>query len=271
MLIDIVGANVTSFTDNGLVPGIHYYYYVKSYNAFGDSGPSLTANAVTATLSQYVMNGSPVSTCSGTFYDPGFTSNYGNNQSLTQTFSPASAGSKVRLSFSSFNTENAYDILRIYNGPTTASPLIGAFTGTTSPGVITATNPTGQLTVQFTSNGSAVAPGWIAAISCVSSSTIGLPSGRESVEPELTLHLQASPNPFNQRVTFYFTVEKTQPASLEIYDVKGVLVKKLFEGEAQAGRQYQVEWNAALLKSGLFIGRLTSGQQSASRKVILQR
>ena len=85
------------------------------------------------------------------------------------------------------------------------------------------------------------------------------------------MRLQAFPNPFSEQVTFDFTVEKTQPATLEIYDLKGVLVKKLFDGEAQAGQHYQVAWNAALLKSGLFIGRLTSGHQSATQKVILQR
>jgi len=264
--IDSVGADVTTFTDSRLTAGVQYAYYLQAYNASGNSSATPVVNATTATSSQYVMDGTSVSTCSGTFYDPGFTSDYRNNQSFTQTFSPASAGSKVRLTFSSFHTDST-DFLRIYNGPTTASPLIGAFTGTTSPRVVTATNPTGQLTLQFTSNGSGVAPGWVAAISCVSPSA----SGRQSAEPELTLRLQASPNPFAQRVTFNFTVEKTQSATLEIYDQKGVLVKKLFDGEAQAGQHYQVEWNAALLKSGLFIGRLTSGNQSATQKVILQR
>jgi hypothetical protein len=266
-----VGADVTTFTDSGLAAGTYYYYYLQAYNAFGNSPQTPTVSAYTASLSDYVMDGLPVSTCNGTFHDPGFNSNYGNNQSFTQTFSPALTGNKVRLTFGSFYTESGFDFLRIYDGPSTASPLIGAFSGTMWPGVVTATNTTGQLTVQFTSNGSVVNYGWAAAISCVSPSTTTVPSGRESVEPALTMRLQAFPNPFSQKVTFDFTVEKTQPASLEIYDMKGVLVRKLFEGEARAGRHYQVEWNAALFKSGLFIGRLTSGNQSATRKVILQR
>jgi len=265
-----VGADVNTFTDNGLTAGTYYYYYLQAYNAFGNSPSTPTVGAYTASLSDYVMDGLPVSTCNGTFYDPGFNSKYGNNQSFTQTFSPATLGSKVQLNFGYIYTENT-DVLRIYNGPTTASPLIGAYSGTTWLGLVTATNATGQLTVQFTSNGSVVSYGWSATISCVSASITTAPSARQSVEPALTMRLQAFPNPFSQKVTFDFTVEKTQPASLEIYDMKGVLVKKLFEGEARAGQHYQVEWDAALFKSGLFIGRLTSGNQSVSQKVILQR
>jgi N-acetylneuraminic acid mutarotase len=161
-----VGADVNTFTDSGLTAGTGYYYYLQAYNAFGNSPQTPTVYAHTATLSDYVMDGSPVSTCDGTFYDPGFNNKYGNNQSFTQTFSPTSVNSKVRLTFSRFVTESGFDVLRIYDGPSTASPLLGTYSGTMWPGIVTATNATGQLTVQFTSNGSVVESGWQAAISC---------------------------------------------------------------------------------------------------------
>jgi len=170
--IATVGANVTTFLNSGLAAGTQYYYIVQAYNSSGNSGSSPSANATTASLSDYVMDGISATTCSGTFYDPGFTSNYSVNQTFTQTFTPTSASSKVRVSFSSFNIENGYDFLRIYNGPSTASPLIGTYTGTTSPGVVTATNATGQLTFQFTSDAIITASGWVASISCVGTPTI---------------------------------------------------------------------------------------------------
>jgi hypothetical protein len=73
----------------------------------------------------------------------------------------------LQFDFSAFNTEGCCDDLLIYNGPTTGSPLIGTYNGTTSPGIITASNPTGELTFVFTSDGSVQNAGWAATISCV--------------------------------------------------------------------------------------------------------
>ncbi len=113
----------------------------------------------------YIMTNGTVSTCSGLFYDSGGASgNYANNENFTYTIC-ATGGQCVRVSFTSFNIESGYDYLYIYNGPSTASPLIGTYTGTTSPGVITST--TGCLTFRFTSDYIITAPGWTATITCV--------------------------------------------------------------------------------------------------------
>jgi hypothetical protein len=117
----------------------------------------------------YNMNNTPVTTCSGTFYDSQGTSDYLNSESFTKTFTPSTAGNMLRFTFNSFSTESCCDYLRIYNGPTTASPLIGQYQGTTSPGTITAANATGELTFQWYSDGSIINSGWDASISCVSS------------------------------------------------------------------------------------------------------
>lgn len=64
----------------------------------------------------YLMNGSPITTCSGTFYDSGGPlSNYGNNQNFNTTIcSDGSGGTHVRLSFSVLT---AGDVLCFYDGP----------------------------------------------------------------------------------------------------------------------------------------------------------
>lgn len=114
------------------------------------------------------MNNTPITTCSGNFFDSGGNAgNYSSNESFTKTFTPATAGAMLQFVFSSFSTESCCDELLIYNGPNTASPLIGTYNGTTSPGTITATNATGQLTFVFTSDGSVQNAGWAATISCV--------------------------------------------------------------------------------------------------------
>ena len=103
--------------------------------------------------------------CGSTFYDnsgPGV--NYSNNQFLTATFC-APAGQVITFSFSDFALEAGFDFLDIYNGPSTASPLLGSFTGNLSPGIISSTLG-GCLTFQFSSDGITRRRGWIAAITC---------------------------------------------------------------------------------------------------------
>lgn len=113
----------------------------------------------------YLMSNGSVTTCSGLFYDSGGSGgSYANNENFTYTIC-ATAGQCIQVNFTSFNIESGYDYLYIYNGPSTASPLIGTYTGTTSPGIITST--TGCLTFVFTSDYIITAPGWSANITCV--------------------------------------------------------------------------------------------------------
>ena len=107
--------------------------------------------------------------CGGNFYDsggpgPGAGGNYGNNQSFVVTFC-APAGQYISFNFTQFNTEPFFDDLTIYNGPNTGSPLIGVYSGTNSPGIVTSTLG-GCLTFEFNSDFSNVAAGWAATITC---------------------------------------------------------------------------------------------------------
>src|SRR5688572_12788318 len=123
---------------------------------------------LTGTLSaqNYNISNSNVSTCSGNFYDSGGNGgNYGNNETFVMTFCSSVAGDCIRLNFTAFNLEANFDFLTVYNGPNTASPVLGTFTGTTIPALLTAT--TGCLTIEFTSDITITRPGFEATISCV--------------------------------------------------------------------------------------------------------
>ncbi|MBK7127760.1 MAG: PKD domain-containing protein [Crocinitomicaceae bacterium] len=115
------------------------------------------------------MSNGSTSLCSGNFYDSGGpSSNYGFSQNLTYTICPSTPGSMVQVNFTSFDLENNYDFLTIYDGNSTAAPTLGSYTGSAGPGIAQATpgNPTGCLTFVFTSDGSFSYTGWAATISC---------------------------------------------------------------------------------------------------------
>ena len=116
----------------------------------------------------YTMSNGSATTCSGTFFDSGGSGgNYSNNENFVFTFAPGTPGEVIQLDFSFFEIENTFDELVIYDGPNTGSPVIGTFSGTAGPGTVISTATGGELTIEFTSDGSINDPGWEAAVSCV--------------------------------------------------------------------------------------------------------
>ncbi len=102
--------------------------------------------------------------CSDTLYDMGGPSrNYYDNEDYTYTIAPNGA-STVSLNFSSFTTEVNFDSLWLYDGASTASPLIGKYTGNTGPGIVTSTGS--KLTMRFKSDGSTNNTGFYAVWNC---------------------------------------------------------------------------------------------------------
>lgn len=112
-----------------------------------------------------IMSTTPLTVCTGSYFDPGGSANYLDNTDITQTIC-SNSGNCVSINFSSFSIENGWDFLYIYDGPNASSPLIpgSPFTGTISPGLVT--SHTGCLTLHFTSDGSINDLGWTATISC---------------------------------------------------------------------------------------------------------
>ena len=93
-----------------------------------------------------------------TLYDMGGpTGNYHNAENYTFTIAPPGV-TAVTLSFLSFDLENNYDSLWIYNGPSTASPLIGSFSNNILPAPVTATG--GVMTIRFHSDNATTKTGY---------------------------------------------------------------------------------------------------------------
>ena len=108
-------------------------------------------------------------TCNAVFYDAGgLTGNHGANQASTITFHPGTPGMAVRIIFTIFNVGSGATLIA-YDGPDDTAPVIATYDEFISPIgleiVATADNPTGDVTVTFTS-GSNVDDGWSAQVDC---------------------------------------------------------------------------------------------------------
>jgi len=107
--------------------------------------------------------------CSDTIWDMGGPSrNYYDSENYTTTISPDAATS-VSLTFSQFDVELNYDTLFIYDGPNATAPLIGAYTGTNSPGTVVSSG--GSISYRFKSDGATTRPGFTAIWNCTSDMT----------------------------------------------------------------------------------------------------
>lgn len=163
----------SAFTVSGLTVGMNYYVRVYSWSPSFTPSPATFTFCVTSppTLPAgaiVMATSGSTSACSGTFYDGGGLGDYSNSDTRVFTICPSTAGAKLKLVFSAFQTESI-DYLEIFDGNSVAAPSLGTYSGSTSPGTVQATpsNTSGCLTFRFTSDASIVYSGWIATISCV--------------------------------------------------------------------------------------------------------
>lgn len=144
-----------------------YYWQIIPFNAIGDAANCPVWSFTTGGPVVIMTNGTQ-SVPDGmvySFYDSGGPDgNYQNSENYTFTFSAANPNSIIYVLFTSFNTENNWDYLKIYNGPDTSAPQIGpadGYTGTTLPEEIFGSN---AVTFVFTSDTSVQRPGWSALV-----------------------------------------------------------------------------------------------------------
>lgn len=168
-----VVANSDTIGVGGLNPDTEYEFYVASICGANDT-TSFAIPATMRTLPDY---------CAGSlFKDNGGDDDYLNNSDDTITICSGFANGIVTVNFLSFQTENNYDELHIYDGSDVSATLIGSYSGTNSPGVVTSTNADGCLTFVFESDGSLNYPGWEATVSCLAPVTCNTPTNATLIE-----------------------------------------------------------------------------------------
>jgi len=86
--------------------------------------------------------------------------------------------------------------------------------------------------------------------------------------PFLFYLLQNYPNPFNPSTNLQYAISSRQFVTLKIYDLLGREVATLVNEEKPAG-EYEVEFNATNLPSGIYFYQLKAGNFIETRKMIL--
>jgi photosystem II stability/assembly factor-like uncharacterized protein len=81
---------------------------------------------------------------------------------------------------------------------------------------------------------------------------------------------QNFPNPFNPETQLYFVLGTSSLVILKVYDVLGREVATLVK-EVMAAGEHSVRWNAAGIPSGVYYVRMTAGNYTAVRKMLLVR
>ena len=91
---------------------------------------------------------------------------------------------------------------------------------------------------------------------------------KEDVEAEL--QLKVNPNPFSNYVTIQFNLPATKKISINLYDTKGSLVKKVYEGEKPAGLQ-RLSIDGGNIANGIYFCEILINKQRILRKLVLQK
>lgn len=157
----------------------------------------------------------------GTLNDGSDENQYANNSDCSWLIHPPRATS-ITLSFSSFNTEENYDGVIVYDGDNNTAPVLAQFSGTSIPNTITSTG--GSMYVEFLTDPAYRADGWLA--NYTSNSTLGIN------ENQLSQDISVYPNP--SKGVFTINLDFDRPVTYEILDVLGKQIyktNKLIKGD----------------------------------------
>jgi len=104
------------------------------------------------------------------------------------------------------------------------------------------------------------ATGWVLTGSFLEGDLADLPS-------EFTL-LSNYPNPFNAQTVIEYQLPVTSTVKLEVYNLLGSKVATLINGEQEAGYK-SVTWDASEVSSGIYFYKLTAGDYTETRRMML--
>lgn len=100
-------------------------------------------------------------------------------------------------------------------------------------------------------------------------------SNEDNIAPVPVSNLRNYPNPFNPNTTIAFNSTSNTEATLHIYNMKGQLIKKLYQGKITTGNN-SFTWDGSdeagnAIASGLYLYRLQTPSASYTRKMLMMK
>lgn len=90
-------------------------------------------------------------------------------------------------------------------------------------------------------------------------------------EPYMSYNLEQNyPNPFNPSTKIMFSIPEQEKVVLKVYDASGSMVQELINTVMEKGR-HEVDFNASGLATGVYYYRLSSGDYTKVRSMILMK
>lgn len=134
-------------------------------------------------------------------------------------------------------------------------------------------DPRYELAVDVVNGLSRAHPRLISEMEPVDIEVLAAPGGAEI--PTRTEFRKPFPNPFNPRVELSFALAQAGSVRMEVYDVRGRLVKVLAEGPHPAG-EHQIVWEGeddtgSAVASGVYFARFTGPVQVVTHRMALIR
>jgi hypothetical protein len=198
---------------------------------------------------------------SGTITDNSGALDYLNNMTCEKLIQPIGSG-HITLTFTAFSTEANYDLVRVYDGSTTSATLLGTFSGSSLPPVLTSSG--GSMLIRFTTDGSVVAAGWSATYT--SSLTSG-GKGAEEISGQENLQdtkLVAYPNPTSGILTVESSFTEEETYTIELINAYGQII--LNQKINIIGGKFDIDMSD--VSSGLYLLQIRTERTIESIRVI---
>ncbi len=195
--------------------------------------------------------------CYGTLMDDGGTLPYSPNSSGIYTIAPSNASS-VTLNFISFHFEEGFDELHIYDGPSTSSPKIGSYSGTSLPNGGTITSSSSSITLKQESDGIIEESGFELEWDC----SVGVSEREGQAKEDLELY----PNPASEEIRIRWTGNGRSPDRLQLFNMQGELIRTV----RSKGKE-RLNIDVKSMKNGLHLLRWTDPEGNPkTRRFIVQ-
>lgn len=198
-------------------------------------------------MTQVTETSAIISEGSGDFY-------YSNSSFCIWIIDPG-IDAPLTLHFNYFDTQEEYDILKIFDGDN--NQLITTISGNYDTPPESVTSPSGKISMVFVSNSSIQGEGW----------ETWYDISTDNKDIELNFDFQIIPNPISSDMKFNFKLNNKEQISIEIIDLLGNQQEIILQEELNSG-YHSIQTNISYLPNGIYFCRTQIGNKTIIKKIV---